>query len=53
MEKKIYVKPTVCVEEFQQENPFLAGSEVTDIDSNIDIEYVGGGIVPAQSRDLN
>ena len=46
MKKKTYDKPTVEVVNIRTTQQLLIGS-VTDINSNIDIDYDGGGNGPA------
>ncbi|MBO7117010.1 MAG: hypothetical protein J6V87_08195 [Prevotella sp.] len=46
MQKKIYDKPTVEVVIIKTTQQLLIGS-VTDINNNVDIDFGGGGNVPA------
>lgn len=46
MQKKIYDKPTMEVVNIKTTQQLLIGS-VTDINNNVDIDFGGGGNVPA------
>ena len=51
--KKVYVKPTMWVEEIENQDIICASTTVTEISGNADIEYGGGGSGPARGRSFD
>ena len=47
--KKKYMKPTIMVVKLQQQS-IICASDVKSFNSNADLDYGGGGSVPARAR---
>jgi len=50
--KKTYLQPTMMVVTLQQQS-IICSSPVSDVNSNADLDYGGGGSGPARSRSFD
>ena len=50
MNKKVYQQPTLQTVNINIERALLAGSNIKQVSSNIDIEYKGGSDGPVRGR---
>ena len=48
--KKTYLQPTMMVESLQQQDIICASNRVSSVNSNVDMDYGGGGSDPARAR---